>query len=93
MAYKIQVSSRAQIEIENASEFYIQNSLNAPRWFIESLQESYKTLSINPHFEIRYKNVRAYKMKRFPFSLFFTVDEKKKIIRILSCFHNARGRK
>lgn len=92
MAYKIQVSSRAQIEIENASEFYIQNSTNAPRWFIESLHDSYKILTLNPHFEIRYKNVRSFKMKRFPFTLYFTVDDKKKIIRILSCFHNSKKR-
>ena len=92
MAYRIHISFRAQIEIETASEFYAQNSINAPLWFLESLQQSYKTLSVNPHFEIRYKNVRAYKIRRFPFMLYFTIDKKKKLIRILSCFHNARKR-
>jgi len=92
MAFKIQISLRAQIEIERASDFYVKNSVKAPLWFLESLQKSYKTLSLNPYFEIRYRNVRAYKIKRFPFTLYFTIDEKNKAIRILSCFHNARKR-
>jgi len=90
MAYKIRVSLQAQLEIENAIEYYARQSTNAPVWFIESLQNSYKILSTHPFFEIRHKNVRAYTIKRFPFSLYFTLDEKKCIIRILSCFHNAR---
>ena len=93
MAYKIIVSPRAQQEIENAIDFYLLHSDNAPKHFKSSLLDSYNTLSFNPFFRIIYRNIRALKIKRFPYSLYFVVDEKREIIRILSCFHNKRNPK
>jgi toxin ParE1/3/4 len=91
MAYKIIVSPRAQKEIENSIDYYALYSTDAPVNFIMVLKEAYSTLEITPFLRVRYKNVRAIKIKRFPHSLYFVVDEDKKIIRILSCFHNKRN--
>jgi len=57
MNYKIVVSPRAQVEIENAIDFYAMYSANAPASFINSLIETYKTIEINPFFRIQYKNI------------------------------------
>lgn len=91
MAYKIIVSPRAQQEIEDAIDFYSFYSDNAPKHFKSSLLDSYNTLSLNPFFRIIYKNIRTLKINRFPYSLYFIVDEGRKIIKILSCFHNKRN--
>ena len=91
MAYKIIVSPRAQKEIENAIDFYTLYSNNAPRNFITSLAEAYKTLESSPLFRIRYKNIRSFKLKNFPYSLFFSVNELQKTVRVLACFHNKRS--
>ena len=91
MAYKISVSPRAQKEIENAIEYYALYSDNAPRKFIGVLQETYAVLEISPLFRIRYKNVRSLKIKNFPYSLFFVVNDIQKTVRVLSCFHNKRN--
>lgn len=91
MAYNIIVSPRAQKEIENAIDFYALYSPNAPRNFIASLADAYKTLESSPLFKIRYKTIRAFKLKKFPYSLFFVVNEPQKKVRILSCFHNKRN--
>ena len=48
MAYKIIVSPRAQKEIENAIDFYALYSVNAPRNFVTSLSDAYKTLESSP---------------------------------------------
>lgn len=91
MAYKIIVSARAQKEIENAIDYYALYSQNAPFNFVTVLKEAYSTLETSPFFRVRYKNIRALKIKRFPYSLYFTVDETQNIVRILSCFHHKRN--
>ena len=91
MAYKILVSPKAQKEIENAVEFYALFSADAPSHFITELKDAYLTLANNPLFEVRYKNIRALKINRFPYLLYFIVDENKNTVRILSCFHSKRS--
>jgi len=91
MAYKISVSPSAQKEIENAIEYYALYSNDAPLHFITQLIISYEALVINPFYEVRYKNIRSLKLKIFPYSLYFTVDEKQYNVKIISCFHNSRN--
>jgi toxin ParE1/3/4 len=91
MEYKIIVSPQAQKDIEEAIDFYGQESMYAPVHFIRAVRESYHIISLNPFFCICYKNIRSLKLKRFPYSLFFVVNEEKQTIRILSFFHNKRN--
>jgi toxin ParE1/3/4 len=77
MAYKIFVSPRTQTEIENAIDYYALYSLDAPVNFISALTEAYSILETNPFFKVRYKNVRALKIKKFPHSLYFVINEDK----------------
>ncbi len=91
MAYKVIVSPRAQKEIENAMDYYALYSSDAPQNFIAELSETYSILETNPFFSIRYKNIRSLKITKFPYSLFYVIDEKQNLVRILSCFHNKRN--
>lgn len=91
MAYKIFVSPRAQKELENAIEYYALYSTDAPINFIASLKETYATLETNPFFRIRYKNIRALKITKYPYSIYFVINETQSTIRVLSCFHNKRN--
>ena len=88
MAYSIIVSPRAQKEIENAIDYYEQYNSNAPLHFIEALASTYHTLEINAFFNIRYKNIRSLKINKFPYSVYFVIDQAQNTVRILSCFHN-----
>ncbi len=87
MIYKIIVSPRAQNEIENALNYYFDRNRSAANNFISTLNETYKILSLNPHFAISYRNIRTITIKNYPFSIFFVIDEKSLTVRILSCFH------
>lgn len=91
MAYKIIVSPKAQKEIENAIDYYALYSSNAPKSFINLLKDTYRSLEKNPFFNVRYKNIRALKINKFPYSLYFVIDETQNSVRILSCFHNKRN--
>jgi toxin ParE1/3/4 len=91
MVYKIIVSSQAQKEIENAIDYYALYSSDAPIQFVAGVKEAYGILASNPFFRVRYKNIRALKLKSFPHSLYFIVQEDTSTVRILSCFHNKRS--
>ncbi|WP_298148892.1 type II toxin-antitoxin system RelE/ParE family toxin [Flavobacterium sp.] len=91
MAYRILVSPRAQKEIENAIDYYALNSTVASRKFIASVATAYQILSEVPFFTVRYKDIRSFKIKYFPYSLYFVVYEERKVVRVLSCFHNKRN--
>ena len=91
MAYKIFVSPRAQFEIENAIDYYSLYSASAPYIFIKMLAFAYHALENNPFFRIRYKNIRSLKINKFPYSLYFVINETPNTVRILSCFNNKRN--
>ena len=91
MAYNLKISLRAQKEIINTIDLYISTIENAPNNFVIELQKIYRTLKINPFFEIRYKNIRSIKIKKYPYSIYFIIDEERQIVKILSCFHNKRN--
>jgi len=93
MIYKVVVNVRAQKEIEEAINFYDLYSDVAPIYFITGLKNAYNSLELNPFYRIRYKNVRAIKLRRFPFNLYFTVNEEQGLVTVLSCFHNKRNPK
>lgn len=91
MGYKIIVSKRAQKEIESSFEFYLNESSFASIKFIEKLELTYNVLKQNPIQRIRYKNVMSIGIEKFPFDLYFIIDDKKNEIKILSCFHQKRN--
>ena len=91
MAYNIITSRRARNEIQNATDYYALNSNDAPIGFITELNNTYETLETNPFFSVKYNDVRALKLKRFPYSLYFVINEKNRTVRVLSCFHNKRS--
>ncbi|MDI1317300.1 type II toxin-antitoxin system RelE/ParE family toxin [Flavobacterium sp.] len=93
MGFNIIVSKKAQNEIENATEYYAEINLNLALRFYNELTETYKRLELNPIYQIRHKNYRAIPLKIFPFLLFYVCDEKKKIIKVLSCFHTSKNSK
>ncbi len=65
----------------------------APINFVIALKNAYNHLELDPFYRIRYKNVRAIKLRRFPFNLYFTVNEEQGLVTVLSYFHNKRSPK
>lgn len=86
MEFKVLISPRALEELEEALEYYseIPTALKA---FSLAFDNSLSTLSTNPYFEVRYKNVRALPIEKFPYLIFFTVDEAIKLVHIRSVFN------
>lgn len=86
MEYKIKVSKLATRNIDDAIGYYKKVSSSSAKNFKKRILEGYKFLKLNPFFVIKYNNVRALPVKKFPYILFFDVDEDNKIVSILSVF-------
>ena len=93
MEFKIIISPRAQLEIEVITDYYFEISPNVLLKFHEMLEGTYECLKINPFFKKRYKNFRAIPIFKFPYLLFYTIDEDTRTIKIISCFHTSRSTK
>jgi len=88
MAYKIIVSPSAQINIDKAIEYYIENaSFLVASEFFDELQNCYRHLELNPFNQIRIKSYRASPLDRFPYLVFYELDEEQPYVRILAVFN------
>jgi hypothetical protein len=88
MRFKIIVESDAQLDIEQACEFYKKLPYSRiEKIFLEDIKNTYKALKINPFYQIRTKKYRAIPLKNFPFLLFFEVDESVMTVKIIALFN------
>lgn len=87
MEFEILILQRAQIELEQAYEYYAKISQSVLNSFDNQLEEAYRSLETNPFFEVKYKNMRTLPLKSYPYMLFFIVSESEKLVRIYSIFN------
>ncbi len=87
MTFSIKLVPSAQKELEEALEYYLQISPNLLRKFYNEFVDLNELLEQNPYLEIRYKSVRTYKLKSFPYLVHFLINEElKKVIIIAVVF-------
>lgn len=86
MVYKIVLSPKAVIEIDDAIQYYNQFSKSAAKSFKKQLSGSYKKIRLNPFFEKRYNNVRFLPFPKYPYIVLFRIDEIAKKVFVLSVF-------
>lgn len=76
----------AEDNIEEATDYYANISLKVVKSFNKQLDLSINRIVSNPYFQKRFKNVRAFPVKKFPNIIFYEVNEDEKMIYILSVF-------
>jgi toxin ParE1/3/4 len=89
--FELVISVRAVTEIDKAINYYSTKSNKATLDFIEALQNAYSKLEKNPYYAFRYKNVRAIKVRKFPYLLYYLINEQRSSVRILACFNTKRS--
>ena len=88
MGYRIIVSPIAHENVDDTIAYYKENANNEiASAFYDELQECYKSLELNPYFQVRVKWYRAIPIKKFPYLIFFEVNESEKLVRVLAVFN------
>ena len=90
MKYSISVSEIAQFDIEDASEYYEIKRQGLSRLFLMSIKDTFKVLATNPFAYVKiYKEFRRALLKKFPYALFYKIDDENKeviIYRVLCTY-------
>ncbi len=91
MKYKIQIEPEVKIDIQDAITWYNSQQKGLGRKFYSEVKTTFKHLMTNPYFEIRYDNVRCFPLKKYPYIVYFTINDIDKILIIRSVFHTSRN--
>lgn len=76
MTYKVVVEKRATQDIQDATDYYDEKSSQAGTNFLNEVSLFLKALEVNPNYQARYDNVRCLPLKKFPFLIHFSIEEK-----------------
>jgi plasmid stabilization system protein ParE len=92
MNYKIIVSPIALQNIEDALEYYLDNvSKKVANDFLKDFRKTYKTIQKNPFFQFHDSKYRFLPFDKFPYIVFFIVDESAKKVFINAVFHTSQN--
>jgi hypothetical protein len=89
MIFEVVIEPRALLDIQNAIDYYESKQDGLGDYFYEVVDEHIKTLTKNPFFQIRYKDYHGLPTKKFPFIIFYFIDEDLKTIYIISLFNTS----
>ncbi|WP_026727324.1 hypothetical protein [Flavobacterium denitrificans] len=86
--FEILILLRAELEVDEIAEYYESLSNGLGTKFFNEYQDYVDTLNTFPFFEEKYSNVRILPLKKFPYTIHFTVDENLKIVSVQAVTSN-----
>ncbi len=87
--YSVIFTQAARGELIEAQDWYEREATGLGRRFRQAIDALMDRMSDNPReFPIVFKNIRRALLQRFPYSLFFVVDDDALIV--IACFHASR---
>ncbi len=92
MAYKIIVGFDAKNDIDKTVEYYENQSQNLGiDFYLEFISITDVIENFPERFPPKFTPCQRAQMKKFPYNIFFLVDDGNKTIKILGVFHNRRN--
>lgn len=86
--YKTIILPRAKQEVEETAFYYENIRKSLGKLFYKEFKSYALTLKTFPFFEEKYNIVRTLPLKKFPYTIHFTVDENDKIVSIQAVTSN-----
>ncbi|MHC5310551.1 type II toxin-antitoxin system RelE/ParE family toxin [Myroides sp. LJL116] len=88
MSYKIVITPVAQEHIEEAIDYYKKNvSTKVAITFIKDYRDTFTAIQKVLYFKFFFENVRGKPLNKFPFIVFYSLDEDYKTIIIKAVFN------
>ncbi len=91
MSRTLEIREAAEQEFNDAADWYYQEDTLASNRFIIAIEATLSKITHSPDsYPVVFGNeIRRAVVNKFPFSIFFTVDDE--VVAILSIFHNSRN--
>ena len=91
MPYTINLTPTAVEDIQTAMDYYNSRSPNLGFRFTDEVDNSLQAIAKMPEaYGYRYKNVRAKLLYKFPFLIFFIIDDNKFNVEVLRVFNTSQ---
>lgn len=90
MLYSLFIEPEAHQDIQKGIDWYNEKREGLGREFYDTVELYFQSLKTNPFYQIRYKNIRCFPLKEFPYMIHFTVDEPKNCIIIRAVFNTSK---
>lgn len=91
MAYKVFVTPAASKQIEEAVKYYVDHATKKVAMsFLREYRHTVSDILKVRYFQVFYLNYRGRMMKKFPYIIFYTMDERKELIVVKAVFHTAQ---
>jgi len=92
MAFKIEYTYQAEIDVTKAIDYYIENSSRKiAKSFYNKLIEAEKILKSISFFQKIHNDFHRLLLKIFPYILIYKIDKETEIIKIYRGFHNSQN--
>jgi len=89
--YKVVIQNPAKEDVRESRSWYNRQQKGLGKRFIVDLRKTLLSIEKNPtSFAIRYERNRKANLSKFPYGVFFFVDEPFDIVYIIAVKHNAR---
>ena len=94
MNYTYILLKHAQKDYEQSIEWYMERSVDVAEKFVKSIDSVIQLICNNPNrWRKKYKNFHEITLKKFPFTIIYTIEEDKYLIVISSIYHHKRNPK
>ncbi len=92
MIYKSVILPVASNDIRDNAKRYNTKQKGLGKRFTQTVREEIKFVCKNPHiYAVRYKDIRAIPIRKFPYLILYYVNENDKEIVVISVFHTSRN--
>lgn len=92
MALKIIIKPLAEIDLETTVKWYVLENEKSGEDFLFEFRDAIRAVSHTPlGFQKRYKSVRAFALKRFPYNVYYILE--KDALFIIAILHQKRNPK
>ena len=91
MKYITVFQPRAILEIQNSIDYYDEQQLGLGETFYNEVFEYVESIVVNPFYKIHSGNIRILPLKKFPFVIFYWIDELEKKDYIEAVFHTSQN--
>lgn len=89
--FEVIYKKSAQQHLKKIALWYLDKKAGLEQRFLDEIDNATDILSINPFFAFRYKSLRSYVLKKFPYIIFYRVEEEKSVVIVFAVLHTSRN--
>jgi len=90
LKYKLKIEPEAKDDIQDNIKWYNEQQKSLGKRFYKEVKDFLNSLETNPFYAIKYDNIRCLPLKKFPYTIHFSVNEDDNIIIVRAVFQTSR---